>query len=122
LRALFPLATWFGYVMFPATFFTAVASMLLLPSIAVFLGVTVYAAFVAVAAALFALMFTANRFLKRMTPLVPFLRGYVVVLALALYISWANFRSLPATLIGRRRVFARTPKEGSALSVNRGQE
>jgi cellulose synthase/poly-beta-1,6-N-acetylglucosamine synthase-like glycosyltransferase len=118
--ALFPLATWFGYVMFPATFFSAIAAMLLVPSVALTLGLTVYAALVAVTVALFALMLTANRFVERMTPLGPFVLDFAAVVLLVIYISWANFRSLPATLIGRRRIFVRTPKRGSALSPGRG--
>jgi len=114
--ALFPLGTWLGDVMFPATFFCAVAAILLMPSVALSLGLTVYAAFVAATLVLFALMLTANRFVKRMTPLGPFLLDFTVVLVLLIYIIWANFRSLPATLVGRRRIFARTPKEGSVLT------
>jgi cellulose synthase/poly-beta-1,6-N-acetylglucosamine synthase-like glycosyltransferase len=118
--ALFPLGTWFGYVMFPATVFAAIAAMLLVPSVALPLAWTVYAALVAVTAALFALMLTANRFVKRTTPVGRFLLDFATVVLLVIYISWANFRSLPATLMGRRRIFVRTPKEGSALSAGRG--
>ena len=118
-RALFPLGTWFGYVLFPATFFAALAAMLLVPSIALPLGLAVYAALVAVTATLFALMLTANRFVKRRTPLGPFLLDFAVVVLLVIYISWANFRSVPATLMGRHRIFVRTPKEGSTLSPGR---
>jgi hypothetical protein len=49
-----------------------------------------------------------------------FLFDFGTVVLLVIYISWANFRSLPATLMGRRRIFVRTPKEGSALSAGRG--
>jgi cellulose synthase/poly-beta-1,6-N-acetylglucosamine synthase-like glycosyltransferase len=118
--AFFPLGAWFGDVMFPATFFCAVVAMLLIPSIALSLGLTVYAAFVGAALALFGLMLVANRFLKRMTPLVPFLVDFAVVLGLLLYIIWANFQSLPATLVGRQRIFVRTPKEGSVFFKGRG--
>jgi cellulose synthase/poly-beta-1,6-N-acetylglucosamine synthase-like glycosyltransferase len=118
--ALFPLGTWFGGVMFPATFFFAAVAMLLMPSAALFLGLTVYAAFVAAAVALFALTLVANKFLRRTTPLASFVLDFVIVLGLLIYIIWANFRSLPATLVGRRRVFMRTPKEGSMLSAGRG--
>ena len=115
--ALFPLGTWFGYVMFPATFFAAIAAMMLVPSIALPLGLSVYAALVVVTLVLFALMLTANRFAKRMTPLGSFLSDFAVVVLLAILISWANFRSMPVTLIGRRRTFMRTPKSGSAVSL-----
>lgn len=118
--ALLPLGMWLGDVMFPATFFSAVAAMLLMPSVAWVLGLIVYATFAAAAVALFALMLVANRFVGRMTPLGSFLLDFVPVLGLLIYISWANFQSLPATLIGRRRVFVRTPKEGSAFSAGRG--
>ena len=93
--------------------------MLLVPSIALPLGLAVYAALVAVTATLFALMLTANRFVKRRTPLGPFLLDFAVVVLLVIYISWANFRSVPATLMGRHRIFVRTPKEGSTLSPGR---
>jgi cellulose synthase/poly-beta-1,6-N-acetylglucosamine synthase-like glycosyltransferase len=118
--ALFPLATWFGDVMFPATFFCALVAMLLTPSVALWLGLTVYAAFLAATGALFALMLVANRFVKRRTPLGRFVLYFAVVLALLVYIIWANFRSLPATLIGRQRIFVRTPKEGSIFFKGRG--
>jgi len=115
----FSLGTWFGDVMFPATLFLAVAAMLLQPSVALVLGLTVYAVYVAAAVALFALMLAANRFLQRGTPLPSFVFNFTIGLGLLIYIIWADFRSLPATLIGRRRVFARTPKEGSVLSAGR---
>jgi len=111
--ALFPLGTWLGYLMFAATFFSAVAAMLLAPSIALMLGLVVYSAFASMAVALFILMLVANRFLGRRTPLASFILDFALVLALSMYISWANFRSFPATLLRRRRVFERTPKQGS---------
>ncbi len=111
--ALFPLGTWLGYLLFAATFFSAVAAMLLAPSIALMLGLIVYAAFASMAVTLFVLMLVANRFLRRATPLGSFVLDFALALALSIYISWANFQSLPATLFGRRRVFVRTPKQGS---------
>jgi cellulose synthase/poly-beta-1,6-N-acetylglucosamine synthase-like glycosyltransferase len=111
--ALIPLGTWLGYLLFAATFFSAIAAMLLLPSAALMLGLLVYAAFLSMGVALFILMLVANRFLERGTPLGRFVLDFALALALSMYISWANFRSLPATLSGRRRVFVRTPKQGS---------
>lgn len=111
--ALFPLGTWLGYLLFAATFFSAIAAMLLLPSAALMLGLIVYVAFLSMGIALFVLMLVANRFLKRGTPLGRFTLDFALALALSIYISWANLRSLPATLFGRRRVFVRTPKQGS---------
>jgi cellulose synthase/poly-beta-1,6-N-acetylglucosamine synthase-like glycosyltransferase len=118
--ALLPLGTWFGYVLFPATFFSAVIAILLVPSIAWLPGLVFYASLVATTVALFALMRVANRFVGRAKPLASFALDFALVLALAIYISWANFRSIPATLIGRRRVFVRTPKEGSVVSAGGG--
>ncbi|MDH3315005.1 MAG: glycosyltransferase [Betaproteobacteria bacterium] len=118
--ALFPLFTWFGCLMFPATFLSAVAAILLVPAAALVLGLVVYAAFASVAIVLFALTLVANKFVGRTTPLGSFILDFVLVLGLVIYISWANFRSFPATLFGRRRVFVRTPKQGSTLSASRG--
>jgi cellulose synthase/poly-beta-1,6-N-acetylglucosamine synthase-like glycosyltransferase len=118
-QALFPLFTWLGYLMFAATFFLALVTMLITPSFALALGLTAYAAFVSATVALFGLMLAANRFLRRGTPLGPFVRDFAVAVVLCMYISWAHLRSLPATLSGHRRIFVRTPKEGSALSADR---
>jgi cellulose synthase/poly-beta-1,6-N-acetylglucosamine synthase-like glycosyltransferase len=118
----FSLGTWLGDAMFPATFFCALVAMLLMPSAALVLGLTVYTVFAAAAIALFALMLVANRFLRRMTPLTSFALDFVTALGLLIYIIWANFQSLPATLVGRRRVFMRTPKEGSPVSAGRGSQ
>ena len=111
-KALFPLATWFGYLLFAGTFFIGVAAQLAAPSL--MLGVVAGLAFGSMAVMLFAIMLTANRSVGRATPLPAFTRDFAVVLAMAMYISWANLQSLPGTLLGRRRVFARTPKQGDA--------
>ena len=111
-KALFPLATWFGYLLFAGTFFVGIAAQLAAPSLA--LGIVAGLAFGSMAVMLFAIMLTANRSVGRATPLPAFTRDFVVVLAMSMYISWANLQSLPGTLLGRRRVFARTPKQGDA--------
>jgi hypothetical protein len=102
-----------------STVFFALLAMLLMPSVALVLGLTVYALLVASAVALFALMRVANRFLQRGTPLASFVFDFVIGLGLLTYIIWADFRSFPATLMGRRRIFVRTPKQGSVLSAGR---
>jgi hypothetical protein len=111
-KALFPLATWFGYLLFAATFLVGVAAQLAAPSLA--LAIVASLAFGSMAVMLFAIMLAANRSVGRATPLPAFTRDFVVVLAMSMYISWANLQSLPGTLLGRRRVFARTPKQGDA--------
>ena len=111
-KALFPLATWFGYLMFAATFFAGVAAQLTRPSLA--LAIAASLAFGSMAVMLFAIMLTANRSVGRATPVLAFTGDFVLVLAMSMYISWANFCSVPGTLLGRRRVFARTPKQGGA--------
>jgi cellulose synthase/poly-beta-1,6-N-acetylglucosamine synthase-like glycosyltransferase len=111
LHALSPLMTWFAYAAFPTTLIVAVVAMLLRPSWA--LGLTVYALFAAMAVVLFGLMWVAGQTVRRGTPLLSFVLDFPVVLLLSLYVSWANLRSLPATLRGRPCIFVRTPKRGT---------
>jgi len=111
-RALFPLFTWLGYMLFAAMFLLFLAAVVLDPSLTRPLGGFVGSAFLAMGVALFAHMLTANRFVGRDTPLATFAGRFAMVLLLCFYISWASLRSLPATMLGRRRVFERTPKEG----------
>jgi cellulose synthase/poly-beta-1,6-N-acetylglucosamine synthase-like glycosyltransferase len=105
-----PLASWFGYVMFIVTILLTLIAMALKPSMALALGLTVYGLIIAVTVALFVVMRAANRFARPGTSTWRFIVDFVPVPFLTLYISWANFSSLPATLLGRRRVFVRTPK------------
>ncbi|MPZ57872.1 MAG: glycosyltransferase [Rhizobiales bacterium] len=112
--ATFPLVAWFAHVMFSVTIILALMAIGLRPSIALSLGGTVYAVLIAATVALFAVMFAANRFVRPKTPFWTFAIGFIPVPFLTLYISWANLRSLPATLLGRQRVFVRTPKAGAA--------
>ena len=109
--AMSPLVTWLGYLSFSATVLLALAAMLVRPSLA--LGLIVYAVAVALAIALFALMLSANRFLRTGTRIGSFIVDFPAVLALSAYISWANLQSLPATFSSRPRTFVRTPKQGS---------
>ena len=110
-NALSPLGTWFAYAAFPATLIVAVVAMLLRPSW--MLGLTVYAAFAGAAVVLFVLMLVAGQTVRRGTSFARFVLDFPTVLLLSLYISWANLRSLPATLRGRPSVFVRTPKRGT---------
>jgi cellulose synthase/poly-beta-1,6-N-acetylglucosamine synthase-like glycosyltransferase len=112
--AVFPLAMWFITSMFSATIITTVLTMLLKPSIALTVGLWMGVVYVLTGTVLFWLMFIANRLLGRGTSLVRFWLNHLLVPLLSLYISWAQFWSLPATMLGRSRVFVRTPKAGVA--------
>lgn len=112
LRASQPLLGWFGYVFSAGTFFLTVPAIALKPSLS--LALLVLVSYLGIAAMLFALMRTANRFLGRKTRSSSFAADFAVALTLCAYISWAALRSVPATISGRRRVFERTPKKGSA--------
>jgi cellulose synthase/poly-beta-1,6-N-acetylglucosamine synthase-like glycosyltransferase len=114
--AVFPLAMWFVTSMFTVTAITMIVTMLLKPSIAWTLGLAVGAVYVLTSTVLFWLMFIANRLLGRGTPFLRFWLSHVPVPLLSLYISWAQFWSLPATILGRRRTFVRTPKAGVAAN------
>ena len=111
-NALMPLATWLGYLLFSATLFAGAAAMLLRPSQAWMLGWTMFAVFASAAAVLCALMLVANRTVRRKATVTRIVLDFPMVLMLCLYISWANLRSLPGTLLGRPRAFVRTPKRG----------
>jgi len=112
--AVFPLAMWFVTSVFTATIITTVLTLLLKPSMALVLGLAVGAVYVLTSTVLFWLMFLANHLLGRRTPFLRFWLNYLPVPLLGLYISWAQFWSLPATMLGRRRIFVRTPKAGVA--------
>lgn len=111
-RAFLPLFNWLGYVLFAGTFFLAVVASVLKPSL--LLSLLTLASYLGMTAILFALMRSANHFVGRSTPLRLFLADFAVAILLCIYISWASLRSLPVTMFGRRRVFERTPKKGSA--------
>lgn len=112
--ALFPLGMWVVTSAFTASFFTMVIAVVLKPSLALLLVTTVYALYLLTGTVLFWLMFFANRALGRGTSFGRFILDFLPVPYLGFFISWAQFWSLPATLFGRRRVFARTPKTGVA--------
>lgn len=112
--AIFPLAVWFGHVTFAATILLAAIAMILKPSMALLLGLTVYVVLLVAATALLVAMRWANRLLRPGTSFWRFYVDFIPVSYLLLYTSWANFRSLPTTLLGRGRVFVRTPKTGVA--------
>jgi cellulose synthase/poly-beta-1,6-N-acetylglucosamine synthase-like glycosyltransferase len=118
LGAAHPLASWFGYLMVTVTIVLASVASLLKPSLALLLGLTVLLLLLAIVVALFVVMRAINRLVHPGTSLRKFIVDFLPVPFLALYISWANFRSLPKTLLGRRRVFARTPKTGATAKVS----
>lgn len=115
-KALIPFGTWFSCLIFAGTFILAVAAQLVMPSRSLMLAFFVSFTFMSLAAVLFANMIAANRSVGRATPLPVFSRDFMLVLAMLSYISWANLQSVPGTLLGRRRVFARTPKSAAAGS------
>jgi hypothetical protein len=108
---LIPFGTWLAYAMFAATLIVAAIAMVLQPSWA--LGLMVWAVYAVTTWVLPAVMVVANRTVGRRTPIARLALDYPLILALSLYISWAALRSMPATLLGRQRVFVRTPKRGS---------
>ena len=110
-NTLIPFGTWLAYAMFAATLIVAAIAVVLQPSWA--LGLTVWAVYAVTTWVLPAVMVVANRTVGRRTPIARLALDYPLILALSLYISWAALRSMPATLLGRQRVFVRTPKRGS---------
>jgi cellulose synthase/poly-beta-1,6-N-acetylglucosamine synthase-like glycosyltransferase len=109
--ALLPLALWTGHMSFAATLILAVLAGMLRPSWTFGLGV--YAVYLTAVVALYCAMLVAKRFVGRPTPLWQYSIYFQIVPYLMLYTSWQNLKSLPATLLGRRRIFDRTPKRGS---------
>jgi cellulose synthase/poly-beta-1,6-N-acetylglucosamine synthase-like glycosyltransferase len=116
LGASVPFGVWCAHVMFTASIALALIAMLLKPSVAFALGLTVYAILLVATAALFVVMRVANRAVRPGMSLGKFFVDFIPVPFLVWYISWANFRSLPTTVLGRQRVFVRTPKEGIAAN------
>jgi cellulose synthase/poly-beta-1,6-N-acetylglucosamine synthase-like glycosyltransferase len=112
--AIFPLAVWFGHVTFAATIVLAIIAMLLKPSAALWLGLTVYVVLIVTGTVLLVAMRWANRMVRPGTSFWRFYVDFFPVCYLMLYTSWANFRSLPSTFLGRGRIFERTPKTGAA--------
>jgi hypothetical protein len=108
------LAEWLGHALFAATIILAAITLLVKPSVALPLGLTVYLLLATTAVTLFIVMRAANVFLRPGTSLWRFLADFIPVPFLTLYITWARLRSLPATMLGRRRAFMRTPKAGAA--------
>jgi cellulose synthase/poly-beta-1,6-N-acetylglucosamine synthase-like glycosyltransferase len=113
--ASFPLVLWFLYSIFTATYLVAVPALLLAPSLR--LVVTMYVAYEATFWVVCGIMLAGMRAAGRKTPLWRFVFDVLPVPLLGLYISWAYFWSLPATALGRRGVFVRTPKRGSSAVV-----
>jgi hypothetical protein len=56
----------------------------------------------------------ASRAAGRNLTLRQFALDYLAVPFLGLYISWLHFWSAPAIVLGRKAIFMRTPKRGSA--------
>jgi cellulose synthase/poly-beta-1,6-N-acetylglucosamine synthase-like glycosyltransferase len=117
LATLFPLALWFCYAMFTATYLLAIPAMLLRPSQALMLGLTVYLTYGATFWIMALVTWFASRAAGHHRSLGRFARDYLAVPMLSLYISWLHFRSIPAIVLGRRAVFERTPKQGSSTAV-----
>jgi cellulose synthase/poly-beta-1,6-N-acetylglucosamine synthase-like glycosyltransferase len=117
LGTLFPLALWFCYAMFTATYLLAIPAMLLSPASALMVGLTVYFTYGATFWVMAVVTWFASRAAGHGRPLGRFARDYLAVPALSLYISWLHFRSIPAIVLGRRAVFVRTPKQGSSATV-----
>jgi cellulose synthase/poly-beta-1,6-N-acetylglucosamine synthase-like glycosyltransferase len=109
-----PLAMWFLYATFTATYLLAVPAILLKPSNALVLGLTVYLSYAATFWIMAAVTWVATRAAGRKVTLPQFALDYLAVPFLGLYISWLHLWSAPAIVLGRKAVFMRTPKQGSA--------
>lgn len=115
LATIWPLAMWFLYAMFTATWLLAIPAMLLNPAHALLLGLFVYLSYGATFWVQAALMWAATRAAGRDLPLKQFALDYLTVPFLGLYISWLHFWAAPAIMLGRKAVFMRTPKRGAHL-------
>jgi cellulose synthase/poly-beta-1,6-N-acetylglucosamine synthase-like glycosyltransferase len=114
--AFYPLIQWFLTAVFTATYLLAIPAILLHPSQALLLGLTVYAGYLANGVVIFAMMLVGSSATHRRVSLPRFLLNYWPVPFLVLYVSWLHFRALPAIVMGREATFVRTPKRGfSAL-------
>ncbi len=105
-----PFGMWLAHATFPGTVPVAVLAMLLHPSMALYLAVLVYLPYAAATVVLYGVTWSANRSLARDTRPGSFFMDFLPVPFLFLYLGWANLRSLPSTLLGRTRIFMRTPK------------
>jgi cellulose synthase/poly-beta-1,6-N-acetylglucosamine synthase-like glycosyltransferase len=115
-NAIFPLLQWFLNTTFTATYLFAIPAMLLLPSTALWLGVSVYVVYAISFWVMFATMLTGSKAAGRHRPLWRFAVEVIAATFLLLYVSWAHFWSVPAIVLGRPAVFMRTPKRGAAAA------
>jgi len=109
-----PLAMWFMTSMFTATYLFAIAALLLKPSLGWLFALGVYAVYGFANGVLFVVMYIASRTAGRKLTFLQYFINYLPVPFLCLYVSWAQFWSMPATILGRQGVFVRTPKRGSS--------
>lgn len=105
-----PLMMWVTSATVMVMIGTAVLSVIMEPAAARLVISAVAVALGGMVVVLFAAMRAANRFCRPGTPLWRFGLDFLPVPLLMLYSAWACLRSVPTTLLGRRRVFHRTPK------------
>jgi cellulose synthase/poly-beta-1,6-N-acetylglucosamine synthase-like glycosyltransferase len=110
--SIFPMALWLAYSVFTAAYLAAIPALVLKPSL--WLALTVYLFYVATYGIFCALAFVGRTAAGRRTPVSHFLQGMTVLPVVCLYISWIHLWVLPSILLGRRRIFVRTPKRGAA--------
>jgi hypothetical protein len=110
--SIFPMALWLAYSVFTAAYLAAIPALVLKPSL--WLALTVYLFYVATYGIFCALAFVGRIAAGRRTPVSHFLQGMTVLPVVCLYISWIHLWVLPSILLGRRRIFVRTPKRGAA--------
>jgi len=116
--AIAPLLQWFFATVFTATYLLAIPAMVLNPSHALLLGLTVYSGLLTTWSVILAMMWVANRATGRGLTLWRFLLDVWPVPYLIMYVSWLQFWSVPAIIMGRKAIFVRTPKRGSSALVS----
>ena len=112
-----PLAMWFLYAMFTATYLLMIPALFLAPSRALLLALIVYLSYCGMFWIQAAVQWTASRAAGRKLSLKQFALDYLAVPFLGLYISWLHFWSAPAIVLRRKAIFMRTPKRGSSATV-----
>jgi cellulose synthase/poly-beta-1,6-N-acetylglucosamine synthase-like glycosyltransferase len=111
----YPLIQWFLTLSFAAGYLFGIPAMVLLPSIALPLGITLYLAYVLTFAVVLLMMWGGSRAAGRSLDK-RLIVDCVPLIYIVLYISWARFWSMPSIMLGRKAIFVRTPKRGTSIS------
>jgi hypothetical protein len=111
----YPLIQWFLTLSFAAGYLFGIPAMLLIPSIAWPLGITLYLAYVLTFLVVLLMMWGGSRAAGRRLDW-RLIIDVVPLTYIVLYVSWARFWSMPSIMLGRKAVFVRTPKQGVSAS------